>query len=211
MREVYIVAEDEVTVSVLKRLVNDYTRNLVVKGVRPARGGKLKSMIASFNKLSVTNPIILLSDLDTEDCAPLAKAKLLKNELQNPDFIINIAVDEAEAWLYADRDGMASYFKIAKAEIPESSVQKMGGMMPRLEVNVPIKTSLHLTTNLIKKSSDKALVQKVMSRDSRSKGPLYNSAIIPFIENIWNPENARAGSYSLDGTIKRIQDLDNRS
>ena len=108
MKEIYIVGEDDITKAVVRRLVRDYAPALSIKGELPARGGQLKSLIKNFNILSTTVPVVLLEDLDTEDCAPLARKKLMGTNVQQEDFIINIAVDEAEAWLYADAKNLAS-------------------------------------------------------------------------------------------------------
>lgn len=204
------MAEDQVTIAVIERLIKDYAHHLSVKAIRPARGGQMKSQIEAFNKLSLIDPVILLTDLDTEDCAPIAKAKLLGNAKQNPDFLLNIAVDEAEAWLYADSVGFSSYLKVPLAIMPPSTLQKMGGMTARCEVDVPIKTSLHLTSTLIRQSENRSLVQMIRSRDGRCKGPQYNAGIVPFIKDNWNPERARQASYSLDKTIQRIIALDEK-
>ena len=130
--------------------------------------------------------------------------------MQNPNFINNIAVDEAEAWLYADPIGLSGYLKVPRSDIPASTNQLMGGPRSRIEVDVPMKTSLHLTSRLILKSSDENLKKQLKSSDGRCKGKEYNLAMIPFILNHWNPERARVNSYSLNGAITRIIDLNNR-
>ena len=207
MRGVYVVAEDAVTIEITRRLIKEYAPNLQIKAVFPVRGGKMKSQISNYNALSSIDPVVLLSDLDTEDCAPLAKNKLLNGVNPNRDFIINIAVDEAEAWLYADAEGLAPFLKVPVDSIPSSSLQKMGGMNGRLEVDVPIKTSLHLTSQLVLQSTDSSIRQQLQSEDNRCKGKEYNRGILPFIQFLWNPERARMNSYSLDGMIKRITAL----
>lgn len=79
MSEIYIVGEDPVTCEIVKRIVADYAPNLVVKGTLPARGSEIKSKMISFNLLASSYPIVLLSDMDADDCAPIAKDKLTKD------------------------------------------------------------------------------------------------------------------------------------
>lgn len=204
MKEVYIVGEDDVTKEIIRRLINDYTPNLLIKRAEPTRSSQLKNMIKPYNRLSESIPVILLEDLDTEDCAPSARKKLLGGEQQSEDFLINIAVDEAEAWLYADIEGLSSYLKVPREAIPSAKPMTMGGPRARLEINTEQKTSRHLTKELILLSKDKVLKQQIVSSDGRCKGKEYNAAILPYIREKWNPEAARESSYSLDTTIKRL-------
>jgi len=210
MMKVYTAGEDPVTCAILRRLIRDYAPHLHILREEPARGGQLKKMISQFNRLAQTTPVILLEDLDTDDCAPITRKKLLNGEEQAEDFIINIAVDEAEAWLYADPEGLSRYLKVPKEDIPVSTLQKMGGVHSRYEVSTPIKTSMHLTKVLINSSTDEELKKMVKSPDGRCKGKEYNPAIVKFIEEKWNPESARKASYSLNGMIARIQALSDK-
>ena len=201
MKEVYIVGEDPVTIEIIRRIVKEYAPNLCIKGQLPARGSEIKSKMENFNKFSLVYPVILLSDMDTADCAPLAKSDLMKGmSQQNRNFIINIAVDEAEAWLFADTKGFAKY-------IPKSSEQKFGGLKKRLEINVPLKSSFYLTHQVIVNSNEKELREQIYAPGRSCKGPEYNPALLPFIKEFWNIEEARKNSYSLEGMIKRIQGI----
>lgn len=208
MKEVYIVGEDPVTIEIIRRIVKDYAPNLCIKGQLPARGSEIKSKMENFNKFSLVYPVILLSDMDTADCAPLAKSDLMKGmSPQNRNFIINIAVDEAEAWLFADTKGFAKYLGVAEKYIPKSSEQKFGGLKKRLEINVPLKSSYYLTHQVIVNSNEKELREQIYAPGKSCKGPEYNPALKPFIKEFWNIEEARKNSYSLEGMIKRIQSL----
>lgn len=207
IRDVFIVGEDPVTRAIIYRLVKEYASSLRIKQSLPARGGEIKTKIVSFNQLALSYPIILLSDLDTDPCPPIAKSNLLKDVTTvSPEFLINIAVDEAEAWLFADREGFADYFEIPLASVPESQMQKFQGMRQRKEMMVPLKSSYYLTHTLIGFSSNSTLRNQVFSSTS-CKGKEYNSALLPFISNHWNPEVARNNSYSLERMIQRIESI----
>ena len=210
MTNVYIVGEDLVTRAILRRLINDYAPNLTILREEPVRGSQMKGLVSNFNKLAQTAPVVLLGDLDTDDCAPEARRKLLNGENQSDDFLINIAVDEAEAWLYADRIGLSRYLGVPLDSIPQSSLQRMGGPHERMEVDTLMKTSMHLTKSLILESNKEELKTQIISPDGRCKGKEYNSAMVPFIHNYWSPERARTGSYSLDSAINRIILLNDR-
>lgn len=206
-REVYIVGEDEVTRAIIKRVINDYGPQISILQYIPARGSEIKAKIPFLNTVAFSYPVILLSDMDTEACAPIAKSKLLF-EVPNvsPEFVVNIAVDEAEAWLLADREGFSSYFGIPLDKMPVCSKQCFMGPTSREEMDIPLKASYYLTHTLAGYSTNRVLKDQLFSSET-CKGPEYNTAMIPFIQNKWNIERARKNSYSLNGMIKRIQSI----
>lgn len=204
---VFIVGEDPVTRAIIYRILKDYAPRLNVIQSLPARGGEIKSKIVAFNQLALTYPIILLADLDTEPCPPIAKQNLLKTvQTVSPRFIINFAIDEAEAWLFADREGFARYFEVPLELVPNSTMQKFQGMHSIQEIESSIKSSYYLTHTLISLSSNSTLRSQIYSSSS-CKGKEYNSALLPFIASSWDVENARCSSYSLDRMIQRIEGL----
>jgi len=202
--EVYVVGEDDVTKAIIKRILN-YSNNFEVISEIPARGGQVKSQIEQYNKLSETSPVILLIDLDNNDCAPQLLQQLIS--AKNDDFIFNIAVDETEAWLMADREGFAEYFKIKLEDMPVACQTKQGGRKPLIEMNFSVKSSWFLTHELIKKSKSSEFIQQLTPKPNAAKGPEYNICILPFIENKWNIDNAKQNSDSLGRMITRINNL----
>ena len=202
---VFIAGEDDVILAVIRRILAHCLTKYEVIQALPARGGQIKSKISEFNKLSEKYPVVLLIDLDNDDCAPLLLSKLVKNKHES--FIFNIAVDEAEAWLMADREGFADYFKIKLADMPSTHQNKQGGMRVLTEMNFAYKSSMYLTHELIKKSKSSEFIQQLAPKKNASKGAEYNSCMLPFIENTWNIENARQNSDSLSRMILRIQKL----
>lgn len=203
MKDVYIAGEDEATKAVIIRLLRDYAPSLHVVGELPARGSQVKTKISNYNRLAGSIPVILLTDLDNEPCGPISKNKLLGAIVQEPKFVINIAVDEVEAWLMADRDGFARYFGIPINQMPISTIQKMSGCKPLPEISVSVKSSWLFTHSLMQNSTnaEKKAQVAVSPTDKNSKGKEYNTAVVPFIQNVWNPEVARAASDSLNRMI----------
>lgn len=204
---VYISGEDEVTVEVIKRLLKYCSSDFsVIKSV-PARGGQIKSKIGKLNNLSKVKPVILLVDLDAENCAPSLKEKLFNGITKEKNFIFNIAVDEAEAWLLADREGMSSFLNVDLDDIPASHQTKQGGRSLLVEMNISMKSSLVLTHQIALKSKSEEIRLTIGSQDTRCKGKEYNSTIVPFIQNQWNIDNALQNSDSLQRMVKRIKSL----
>jgi hypothetical protein len=203
--KVYIVGEDPVTYAIIRKVLAYCSNAFEILAELPARGGQVKSKIPAFNKLAESYPVVLLMDLDNHDCAPQLQQRLIPSK--NRNFIFNIAVDEAEAWLMADREGFARYFKIALPDIPSSHPTKQGGRKALPEMKCAYKSSMFLTHELIMKSKEKEFIRQVAAKAGAAKGPEYNSCLLPFVENIWNIENARNNTDSLNRMIIRLQAL----
>jgi len=204
---VYISAEDPVTKTVIERILSFCSSRFKVFKEIPARGGEIKSKIKELNQLALVKPVILLTDLDTEDCAPQLKSKLLNGLTQSPHFLINIAIDEAEAWLMADREGFAQYFGIPIEAIPLAKLQKMGGMKSVNEMDFSIKSSMDLTHRIALLSSKSEIKSQIAVQGNACKGREYNSAMLPFIRDKWNVVSAMNNSDSLTRMVHRLQEL----
>lgn len=209
MRDVFISGEDDATRAVIRRLVSDYNPKLHIIQSLPARGSEIKSKISSFNELARQYPVLLLTDLDTDPCAPIGKTNLLNGITQSSGFVINIACDEVEAWLMADREGFSNYFGIPLTEMPEFLPQKMQGRKSLSEISLKVKSSWHFTHQLahLSTKSDVRAQVSVPLNDKTCKGKEYNTAVVPFIEKVWKPETGRLVSDSLNRMINRIQKL----
>ncbi len=211
MKRVYIAGEDEVTREIIKRILCYCSPEFEIINSLPARGGQLKRKIKEFNNLSQDNPVILLADIDAECCAPIFKEKLLNGEAQNQQFLINIAVDEGEAWLMADRMNFATFLGINEDEMPHFVPKKQSGRKALMEIDLDVKTSYYLTHTLALQSSDKEIVAQIGTMDESCKGKEYNTKLLPFIREQWNISEAIKNSDSLTRMIRRINDLANRS
>lgn len=211
MKGVYIVGEDPVTLEIIHRILSVYAPNLQIIQTLPARGSEIKNKIGSFNQLSQSNPVILLTDLDTDNCAPTLKDKLLEGMEQNTNFILNIAVDEAEAWLMADRVNFASFLNVDVTGMPNSAPQKQGGIKALPEMSIPLKASYYLTHILAPKSAKKEIREQIAVVGKSCKGKEYNSALLPFIRNQWDISVAMENSDSLKRMVSRIEALEQQA
>ena len=206
--KVFISGEDAVTIAVIKRMLAYVSPKFVILNNIPARGGEVKKKVLESNELSKDFPVIMLVDLDV-GCAPDLKSSLLQGKQQNKHFILNVSVDEAEAWLMADRLGFARYFGIDLNLMPVPQMQKQGGRVERIEMYFPMKSSLVLTHQLALKSRKKKIREKVgvANPQGPKKGKEYNDAVIPFVEEVWNIDSALPNSDSLQRMVRRLQEL----
>ena len=204
--KIYIVGEDDVTCAIIKRILNHCSTDFEIISELPARGGQIKSKINEFNKLAAVHPVVLLTDLDATACAPQLLTDLIPIG-KNNQFIFNIAVDEGEAWLMADREGFAKFAGVSIESIPLSAQKKQGGRKALTEMDFNYKSSMFLTHEMIKKSNKTELVKQLTPKEGAAKGPEYNTGILPFIVENWNIEEACKNSDSLNRMVNRIKSL----
>lgn len=76
-----------------------------------------------------------------------------------------------------------------------------------MEMQFSCKSFYFLTHILIRESSDRTLKKQLMAEGKASKGPEYNTAILPFIDECWNIELAMKDSESLCRMVGRIKAL----
>ena len=207
--KVYIVGEDDATRAIIYRAI-EYCqlKNVEIAGELPARGGQIKQQMNKYNTLSNAFPVILLTDLDNAYCAPsLIQSWNIENK--SDKFILNIAVDEAEAWLMADRENFSKYFQVSIDTIPSSHQTKMMGRTCITEMDFPCKSSFFLTKNIIPNSHSEVIKKQMLPEQGAVKGKEYNVAMTPFIKQYWNIENAMKNSDSLKRMIERLKSLSN--
>ena len=206
MKDVIIVGEDPVTRQVIKKLLQvTCPEGFNIIREDPVRGSEVKKLTPNYNALAASFPIILLADLDNNNCPPTEQAAWLNNQPKHPNFMFRFAVDEAESWLLADRPGFAAFLGIDVAQIPEPSP-----LRPRephnLEIRTRYKTSLFMMRELASISSKAELKRQLTPLDHTSKSGEYNSALVPFIDQYWNVQTALANSYSLQKMVRRLQE-----
>lgn len=202
--EVYIVGEDSATQEIIKRVIRHCSNGTKIIAELPARGGQIKREILKFNELSKRYPVVLLTDLDTYNCAPEMVQRLLNATPKENSFALNIAIDEAEAWLMADREGFSKYFHVPVHLIPLPRSVKFRNNSYRNEMLFDYKASLYMMDVIIPNSTKEEVIRQLKPVKGSKKGPEYNSAMEPFIRSYWNIENAMLNSDSLVKMINRV-------
>lgn len=189
---IVIAVEDELSGAVMSRLISYSGRNFTVNRVFNARGNvRLKDGMSKFREASRVLPHIVLTDLDRCPCAP----ELIINwnaEQLPPRMLFRIAVREVEAWLMADRVGIAAFLHIDVSKVPNT---------PETEDD-PKRTLI----NLARKSRKRRFAQEIVPEAGSSAkiGPLYNTHFVNFVNSGWNIDQARLCAPSLDRTLSRI-------
>lgn len=199
--DIDIVGEDEVTKSIIERLISDYRKDINIKERFPARGGQLKSMAPKFNKLDA--PVFLLTDLDEYQCPPSLIKDWLDVAAPAENLLFRIAQEESETWLMADREGFSKWLGVDVDLIPEPTV--IDRRQNIMEILLPVKPSLYMMLEIASRSPKENIRESLLPKNGSKKGPMYNSVMTDFIQNHWNVGNAASNSYSLAKTITRLQ------
>jgi hypothetical protein len=194
-RHVMVAVEDELSGAVMRRLILESGRNFIVLDVFNARGcGQLKSGMTKFRNASYVVPHIVLTDLDRYLCPPALLAAWGATTLP-AGLLLRVAVREVEAWLLADRAGIAGFLGVAKNKVPE---------VPETEDD-PKRCLL----NLARKGRKKRLALEIVPEAGSPApiGPFYNQRLSEFVSAAWSVADARLNSPSLDRALTRLSNF----
>jgi len=104
--------------------------------------------------------------------------------------LLRIAVREVEAWLLADRKGIADFLHVAIEKVPTSPKS--------------MDDTKHALPKVIRKSRKLRLVEEMLPQPSAHIGPLYNDRMRDFALNRWRIETAAENAPILERSIWRI-------
>ena len=194
MQIVTIAGEGRLDLEVAEKLISYYGGEV---GNRYDRGGKsgVDSKIADYNKAAMHTkmPWLVLRDLNSDECPPSLRNKLL-NEVA-PSMCFRIAAKEVESWLMGDRESLAFYFGVSRDLIP---------LAPE-EIDEPKKLIVKLA-----KKSNKREIREGIARKSTAQletGPRYTALMRRYVQNHWCPEVAAKRADSLRRAMACIERL----
>lgn len=186
------VVEDELSEAIVRRIVADSGRRLLIDRVINARGNsQIRLGIPKYRNAAKAVPHLVLTDLDRLACAPELLAEWQVGHLP-AGMLFRVAVREVEAWLLADRPGIAEFLAVSEVKIPAQPEQLDD---PKLSL-----------INIARKSRKRRLAEEIVPAPGSAApyGPLYNVRLAEFVANRWNPGRARQASPSLDRTLTRV-------
>lgn len=187
-----LVAEDDLSMAVLDRVVHSTGRPFVVHRRLVERGfGNIKRSVLKYRQASNVVPHVVLTDLDNAECPFGLRTSWGVADL--PDrMLFRVAVRETESWLLGVQEGFAEFAGIAKGKVPARPEEIAD---PKLEL-----------INLMRRSRNRRLAAELVPAkgSAAAVGPLYNERLIPFAQFKWNVDAAAAACPSLARTRLRL-------
>lgn len=178
---IYYGGEDDVTRYIARKLAYDISREMKIEdvaiedvGIRE-RGAAIKNKLQQLVRLGKKNPIVFVFDSDGECVVDILK-QTCPDGWADSFCALNIAIDEGESWLLADKNGFAKYFGVSTEDI--DFAQETG------EVTYPYKTSLYIMRNIISKSKKKEIKENMSCTERGKKPATYNMFWKEYIDNL---------------------------
>lgn len=157
-------------------------------------GGKTKldPKIPKYNEASRRANWVVFRDSDGE-CPVVLRQQLTARITEwSPRFVLRVAHTMTEAWLLADREGFAGYFRVRLSRLPSSPED--------------LAHAKHTLLSICSNSNSRAIRRDVVT--SRGEiGPLYTARINEFASKRWSVESAADNSPSLLRALRAIQSL----
>lgn len=136
-------------------------------------------------------PYFVLTDLDLKECPPALISEWL-SEPRHPNLIFRIAVREVESGIMADHQHFSKFFGVSMKQLPENCDT--------------IRDPKVFLKDLILRSRKKSFRKMLPESGSTAKiGNEYNSILSIFITDIWDHEQAREHSDSLNRAIISLE------
>lgn len=193
MKYLNCVYEDELTSSVIKRLINEFSSQISIAQEINAHGfGKIKRDILKYNNAAKQTPFFVITDLDKKECAVTLIRDWFGNNQKETNLIFRVAVREIDAWILADKKGIAKALHISPDIIlsdPEKIEDPKGFLM-----------------QISKKSKNREIREEFPPKDSYAhQGPLYNTILTEFVNSEWNLKDAMQHSKSLEKAYNALK------
>ena len=194
-----IAVEDELSAYVAERLIGGYvpraeiTQVMVLEGINNIRG-RMRDLvqIARFQDM-----VLVLADMDNpRGCPPGLLNELCGGLTIASNIIIRIAMLEIEAWILADREGVAQWLGIAANIVPRNPESLAD----------PKRTLVQLAGRSRNRRLREAIAPARVTGTHRT-GPNYNETVGDFVTRLWSPQAARHNAPSLHRAVLRIAEL----
>ncbi len=169
-----------------------------VANMYPANGKEqLDLSLPGYNEAAKHSPWCALRDLDEDaSCPAELKVRLLPEPA--PAMCFRVAVRGVETWLLADRERMANFLSVSRANVPASPE----------DLSDPKEALVSLARRSNKSVVRDGLVPR--SGSGRSVGGGYAALMIEYVRSKWRPEVAVESSDSLRRCISCLRNLTGR-
>lgn len=154
--------------------------------------GQLDKRLPKYNAAARQRPWVVFRDSDAA-CPVELTSRLIATLIQpSPMFSLRIAHSMVEAWLIADRKGIADFIGVSTARVPRDPES--------------LRNAKQSLLNLLMDSGNRALRRDMVTDDGKT-GPLYVARLNEFAGTKWDVEVAAEVSPSLGRAIVAIEAL----
>jgi hypothetical protein len=193
---IILAVEDPLSETVLRTILRQSGRPYDIQFCIGQRGfGYLRMNIRKLNQAAKTTPILVLTDLDRTECAPVLRREWL-NVPPHRNLLFRVAVREVESWIMAHRKAFAAFLGIKTDLIPTNPD----------ELDDPKRTLLELAAKSRKRELREAIIP--MPKSTAKVGPDYNSRLGEFVMMNWDAREATKNSLSLGKAFLAITSFD---
>jgi hypothetical protein len=190
---IYIAVEGKIDEDILSVIFAQYPTIRVQQCL--AKNGKrtLEKNLEKYNQIAQRYPVLVLIDLDQEDC-PVTYLQRISPTAKHEQLIIRISVRELEAWLLADRNNFAKFINAPVNKIP----------YPPDDCPQPKEAILNLVKQYTK---NKNLRGDILPEDKTTHKPgrAYGDRLFEFALRHWHIPTARLHSPSLDRALRAVE------
>jgi hypothetical protein len=159
--------------------------------------GYLRSRIHSFCEMAPHQPVLVIADLDRQNCRSQLLAQWLGARRKPTQLLIRVAVREIEAWLLADHQAMRALLGAGANRLPRAPDQLAD----------PKRTLLMLA----QKASRRVREDLLPARGALAgQGLGYNARLCALVRSMWSPARAAELSPSLRRARERLSGLAKR-
>lgn len=164
--------------------------------VEPINTGGVNNLMADIPRFVKQarhlHPVLCIADTDRGCAVELSKKWLASGRDKN--FVLRLAVTEAESWLLADKLALSNFLRVPIAKIPRQ---------PDLELDPK-----RLMLTLARRSKNRMFREELISPfDDTKQGSGYNTHLTSFVRNHWDAYRAAAASPSLARALPRVRAL----
>lgn len=198
MSTLFVAVEDELSLSVVQRIVSYLAikSELIELGAKQGGYGLIKKRIGRYFELAKRFPVVVLTDLDNYQCPVALRSDWKLQSSWHENLAFCIAVREVEAWLLADRDSFSRYFALKARVLPR---------VPSDDILDPKGAIIDAIRHSGKAEHRLAILPAEGSRSKVGMG--YNRVLSRYVISDWQPEVAAESSSSLARMIERTRSL----
>ena len=186
-----LAVEDVLSEAVGRRMLSEISM-AVSQPIGLKGSGYLKRKARDLNRTARGFPVVMITDLDnSSSCAPSLIDEWLRVPAEKA-FMFRVAVLEVESWVMADKRAISRFLGISVSSIPHQVDE--------------IENPKEMLVSLARASSSGSIRDDLVPpHGSTAKvGPAYNTRLVEFVRDVWDPRRAADVSPSLARALRAL-------